>query len=339
MNDDKILNELFGGNETSIDIALSYSRASDFDRNGPNSLIKRSEIDTQSVKIGSITDDLLNDDFDFNSKYYIFEGIKPTATAGKLVDIITYNYNEKPSKEDILEIAKKNEFWKRFSDEKMYEAFDTDDFNGYIEAFYESKNKIVITTDDYNLGSDLANIIKTHEFSKYIFSDRYERINQFGFNNLMYKGIKWRGYLDFALIDHKLKTVNFIDLKTGQDSALDFMKSFLKWRYYLQEAIYMKAFKLFCEEYNLKGYKLLPFKFLYISRYEKIPLDYTVSNKWHKAAINGFTTNSGYVYKGLDQIIEDINWHWDNKVFDMPRKIYESEGSLMLDDKFIIMNN
>ena len=134
MNDEKLLDELFGKVETSIDIALSYSRTSDFDRNGPMSLIRRSEIDSQGARIGSITDDLLNDDFDFNKKYYIFEADKPTATTGKLVDIILQNYNKIPSKKEILKITRRAGFWNKWSDEKVIETFDTDEFKGYLTA-------------------------------------------------------------------------------------------------------------------------------------------------------------------------------------------------------------
>jgi len=54
----KDLDALFG---TSPDreLKLSYSRVSDFDRNGPKCLIKRTFVENDGAKIGSITDDLL----------------------------------------------------------------------------------------------------------------------------------------------------------------------------------------------------------------------------------------------------------------------------------------
>jgi hypothetical protein len=83
---------------------------------------------------------------------------------------------------------------------------------------------------------------------------------------------------------------------------------------------------------------VLPFQFLYISRYEKIPLLYTVSQKWHDAALKGFYTQSGYKYRGLDEIIDDISWHWKNQKFDFSREIYEQNGSLTLNDDFITID-
>ena len=99
----------------------------------------------------------------------------------------------------------------------------------------------------------------------------------------------------------------------------------------------MKSFNFICEKFNLKGYKLLPFKFLYISRGEKIPLTFTVTNKWHKAAIDGFKTNDGYVYRGLDEILEEVTWHYDNNEFELPKFMKEANGNINLNDNFIIL--
>lgn len=340
MNDEQLLNEVFGEKETSIDIALSYSRLSDVDRNGPIALVQRNNLDdVKGARIGSITDDLFNEDFDFDSKYYIFEGNKPTAMTGKLVDIIIKNYNEIPSVPKILDIIKTNDYWKGSTDETRIDKFlDNEEFYGYIKAFYESKNKIVVTKDELALGEELVYVLKNHEFSKPLFNDNRIRYNQVKFN-ITYRGIKLRGILDFVFVDTLNKTVQFIDLKTGKDEANSFLKSFIKWRYYLQEAIYTKAFKSICKSLGLKGYKLLPFEFLYISRYEKIPLRWEVSDKWHKAAIKGFVTDSGYIYKGLDEIIEDVKWYWQNQVFDMPKNIYQSKGKIVLQDNFIKINS
>ena len=112
----------------------------------------------------------------------------------------------------------------------------------------------------------------------------------------------------------------------------------MKWRYYLQEAVYTIAIKkLVKEREDLKGYKVLPFQFLYISRFEKVPLLYTVSEKWHKAALNGFTTTSGYKYRGLNELIDSIKWHWKNKIFDTPKEIHTNSGQLTIEDDFIVI--
>src|SRR5690606_37531301 len=118
---------------------------------------------------------------------------------------------------------------------------------------------------------------ETHPYSKYIFKNEMERHNQFKFN-IEYKGFVLRGIIDKIIIDHETKTVRLIDLKTGKGPVDEFTSSFIKWRYYLQEAVYVKAFTKICEMLKLKGYTLLPFQFLYIGRTEKLPLVFGISN-------------------------------------------------------------
>lgn len=329
------LGSLFGITKKS-ELALSYSRLSDFDRNGPKALNKRSTVKREGVRIGSLVDDLLLNKSNFNKIYYLYDGVKPTATLGKLCDIVLENYKKPPSKNVILKIIKKNNLWKKYKEEKLLEAFDIPLFWDYVKNSFKAKNKILVTSPDLQLSESLVNILKTHEYSKDIISNGLTHYNQFKFS-MEYKGFILRGIIDKVVIDHTLKTVRLIDLKTGQGPASKFIKSFMDWRYYLQEAVYMKAFKTLCATLGLKGYKLLPFQFLYISRYEQVPLLFTVSTKWHNAAINGFTTNSGYKYKGLHELLDEIQWHMDNKIFNVSKYVHESNGSVLLDDNFIIL--
>jgi len=331
MNDE--LNELYSSNET-MEMSLSYSRISDFDRNGPRALNTRTEVSGEGVKIGSVTDDWLFDQEHFEDKYFIYDGEKPTATLGKLVDIILLNYNELPSKETILRIIEINEFWKRSKEETILSYFDIPEFWEYLNAQYLSKTKTLITGSELELGKELASILQTHEFSKHIFNNNLTRLNQYKFE-FIYKKIKFRGIIDMVLIDHENKTVQLIDLKTGQDNAENFMNSFIKYRYYFQESLYMKSFDTICKDLELEGYTLLPFQFLYIGRKQKLPLIYTISNIWHHAGEFGFTTASGYEYKGLNDVIDEIIWHLSNRVFDVSKDIFEGQGNVKLDDQFI----
>jgi hypothetical protein len=317
-----------------MEMSLSYSRISDFDRNGPRALNVRTEVSGEGIKIGSVTDDWLFDKEHFEDKYFIYDGEKPTATLGKLVDIILLNYNELPSKELVLRIIEINEFWKRSKEETLLTYFDIPEFWDYLRAQFLSKTKTLITSSELELGKELASILETHEFSKYIFDNNLTRINQYKFE-ITYKKCKFRGIIDMVLIDHENKTVQLIDLKTGQDNAENFMNSFIKYRYYFQEFLYMKSFDIICKDLGLEGYTVLPFQFLYIGRKQKLPLIYTVSEKWHYAAEFGFTTTSGYAYKGVNEVIDEIIWHLSNRVFDVSKSIFEGQGKLELDDQFI----
>ena len=336
MDEKNELEELFGSNNT-IEQSLSYSRLSDFDRNGPSVLIKKSDINGYGIKIGSIVDDLLlpPENYNFEDNYIVCDFEKPTATLGALTDIILENYTEIPDENKLLEICKTNNFWKNNKDETILSKFN-DDFWNYLKVYIQGTQKTIISTADLEKSERLVESIKQNNFTNYIFNNDFENINQFKID-FEYNDVRLKGIIDRIIIDHKNKTIQLIDLKTGKESALDFTNSFIKYRYYLQEAVYTKAFKHICKILKLKDYKLLPFQFLYIGRSERIPLVYTVSSKWHKAAIKGFNIKN-YKYKGLDELIEDVKWHFNKREFEIPREIYENQGNIILNDNFIEVN-
>ena len=177
----------------------------------------------------------------------------------------------------------------------------------------------------------------THDYTRIYFYNNLENHYQYKIN-FNYKGFNLRGLLDKLTIDHTNKKVYMEDIKTGVPKNLEFMESFIKYRYYLQECVYSLAFEHICKEMNLIGYKLMPFKFIYISRSENFPLVYEVSEKWHNAALNGFIIAGKYKYRGLNQLIDDIYYHWKNKEFTLPKEIIEQNGSLILKDDFIEVN-
>lgn len=337
MTNDEELKKLLNNN--TLERAFSYSRISDFDRNGPQALIKDLNISNYGMTIGSITDDLTipKKGFKFEDKYIISDYSKPTSTLGKLVDIILDNYMEIPSKEEIINIINKNHFWSNIKDEEiLFKRFDLDDFWEYLKVHIQRNTKNIISTEDYQKAKDLSEILKNHKYTKYIFSKNQDYINQYDIK-FTYNDVILRGVIDRININHDLKTIQLIDLKTGKDSVLNFMNSFIKYRYYLQEAVYTSAFKSICKNLNLKKYKLLPFQIVYIGRNEKIPAVFNITNKWHKAAKKGFNIK-GYKYRGLDSLIDDVKWHFNNNVFDITREIYEKDGFLNMEDNFITLN-
>lgn len=330
-------NELYGVDNV-LDIKLSYSKLSSFIEGGAKALVRKKELTGDGINEGGLIDCLLFSPNNFKKEYYIFDGTKPTATAGELCDLVFQLFNKIPKVEEVVEVSRKHGYWSKVVNPETYiNKFNTEDFWGYLKAQYESKSKTIITTEQLQRAEEVVEILKSHNYSKLIVAFPTKTQSKYAQYKIeyRYKNVIFRGILDLLVVDHKAMTVQMIDLKTGTPAAELFSQSFVKYRYYLQEAVYQQAFEQICKDLGLEGYKLLPFQFLYISRFEKIPLLYTVPEKWSKAALNGFTTKSGYLYKGMNQIIDDITWHWTNQKFDLSRETYEKEGSLILKDDFI----
>lgn len=165
-----------------------------------------------------------------NKIYYFFDGDKPTASLGKLCDIILNNYLEIPNKEEIYNITVTNKLWSTSKKETVIKKFDKSEFWNYLEAQFEGKNKVLVTTEEKVMSSQIVDVLLTHEYSKDIFSNP-DSIYQLKFNykdSIGNQKFNFRGIIDIVLIDDKNKTVTLIDLKTGSNSALDFKNSFIK---------------------------------------------------------------------------------------------------------------
>lgn len=323
------------------DLRLSYSRISSFDLEGPSTLVKRKELSGEGITMGGLIDLLLFEPDKFKSEYYVFRAKIPTATLKELSDVITTNYTEVPSREKVYDIAKQSNFWSSVvKEETYYKKFDNEDFWSYLKAVFESKNKTIVSVKDLEWAEQVVEVLKTHKDSKDIVAYPEENEDKYAQLELefQYRQFAFKGLVDLVIVNHKDKTVRFIDLKTGAPKVEEFSKSFVKYRYYIQALLYVIGAGSFMEKYSLEGYTLLPFEFLYISRFQKIPLIYEVTPKWEDAALYGFTTTAGYKYKGLNELLDDIDWHWTNKEFDLPRDIVEAKGRVLINDNFIEIN-
>jgi hypothetical protein len=341
MKEKSNLNQILNNNEE-IDLTLSYSRLSDFDRNGPQALIRKSDVENKGIKHGSIVNDLLVEKLTeeplFSNRYYIYDENKPTATLGTLCDIILNNYDSLPKLDVILKIVKNNGFWSGVKvEETLIAKFNTNEFWEYLKIQFKIKDKLVITFNEHLSAKNTVNTLLSHEYSKNIFYNDLENYHELPFE-IEYKRFKFKGILDIFQIDHKNKKVYMIDLKTGAGKSETFLKSFIDYRYYYQGAIYRIAFKYFCDKFNLVDYTLENFKFLFIGKSENIPIIFEFTEKWNQAAIKGFKTKSGYFYTGIDENLEKVYYHWKHNKYDFSKDIYEQNGCLILNDEFIEVN-
>jgi hypothetical protein len=328
--------------EEVVDLKLSYSRISDFSRNGPKALIRPSNPEGEGLRFGSYVDDLLVDKVTGSENckqlYIVYDDNKPTATLGTLCDIIIDNYDTIPNSNTVLKIVRHNGFWSNIKlEEKLISNFNKDEFWSYLKIKFETKDKIVVTQKESQDAEECVNLLLNHKHTHCLFNNHFENHYQYKFE-YYYKGFHLRGIIDKMSIDHENKIVYMEDIKTGSSRADEFTKSFIKYCYYFQEAVYTKAFDSICEQLGLIGYTLAPFKFIFIGRGEKVPHIFEISDKWHNAAINGFTTKAGYKYTGLDENLDLIYYHWKNKLYDFSQEVYENNGSLILNDDFIEVN-
>lgn len=323
---------------------LSYSLIKNFDEKGPKVLIEHYNPVSKSLDFGSKVDDFISlTKEEFNNKYLIVQN-KIDSDLLKLAEVISNIENvnidnflndtfENSTRIDMINtIAIHAELFKRIKkDESRIKKFDTPEFYKFLEFYYKNKDKEFITPDEYSKLLACQSSLYNHKSTKKYFNcdENCEELYQVRIKYL-YRGRYVKCILDKVIIDHKNKTIQALDLKTGAPLANEFMSNFFKFKYYLQAGLYNQGVIKKYEELN---YKILPFKFIYLPTFDyNNPKVFIFTNKWEHAAWYGFTTISGYKYRGLTELMDEIIWHIDNRVFNETKEFYENEEILLKDD-------
>jgi hypothetical protein len=309
------------------DNSLSYSKLSQFFKNGPKALISNEKIDTPALRAGSTVDCLLTAPEEFDDRFYVADIDKFSDTIRKIVEEIYFVHGAFSNEflditdNELLEIIDKFEYqtnWKSETRVKKLIELGSD----YYTVLKYSTGKIVISPKEFNEAIQCVQTLKTHPFTYKIFEcDEDEEI----FYQLKFKtkidNIPFRFMMDICKVNHKKRTILPIDLKTSGKSSELFEKSFLDWAYWIQGSSYSAGLnKIISEDDYFKNFKILPFQFLVINKNDLYPLIWEMNeNDTIKFTIENYGCN----WRGL---LNSANWHLQNGKFDYSRKSYENNG-------------
>lgn len=232
-----------------------------------------------------------------------------------------------------LDLANSLDLWSTTKKEDKREALvNSNDINTILEreqARKEGKN--VISEEDLSVAEIMLNTLYTHEYSKNIVDppldiESYKQLPlRFIFNNIECKIL-----IDDLEVDHKNKTLQPIDLKTGTD--FDFLGNYYKYKYFLQGTFYyLGVLNLINKIPELKDYTILPFKFLYISRERPdLPLIYRMTNKSIEKYTEGYFDIYNKYKKGIIDLLEEYKFHTESGIFDISKEIHDDKGILII---------
>lgn len=321
---------------------LSYSLIKDFSENGPSVLINRTSKFTKSLDYGTKLDDFISDRESFDKKYLLVEKNNITGDLLLLAQEVAktnidIDSDTKTYIDEILKIWDTLTIFGRISKkESKIIKFDIKEFYDMVNLIREYPNKTFIYPDEYRKLIAAQSSLFTHKSTKKYFNCRNsEELYQVEVN-FIYKGRNIKCILDKVIIDHTTKTVQGLDLKSGTPKAVEFMTNFFKYKYYMQGTIYAKGLEHFVLTFeNLEGYTIEPFKYIYIPTNDiENSKVFILTQKWIDAAWNGFTTLSGYTHKGISELVDEINWHIENQVFNESKDFYNNP-EIELNDSFI----
>ena len=309
--------------EYRLDPALSYSKLSQFFKNGAKALISNEKVDTQSLRFGSLVDCLLTAPEEFDDRFYVADIDRFSDTFRAMTETI---YNNHPDLESISETPNLLEYigdWQpRWGEKAKIDAV-VKGCSDYYTVLKYSTGKIVVSPQEFSEAQSCVMTLKTHPFSYQIFEcNKDEEI----FYQLKFKSKFFedpiRCMFDIIKVNHKNKTIEPIDLKTTGHGEEDFEKSFIDWNYWIQSGMYsyiLREVTLLDENYI--NYTILPFKFLVINKNNLSPLIWVIENQ------------TDIELKILEEkktswkkLLMDANFHIHYGKFDYSRKSYENNG-------------
>jgi len=291
---------------------------------------KRKDRASDSITLGSIIDFALSDclgnwnEFEakFDEKFILLSIKKGTGQMFQLADLI-YEYTIRDTD---AEGNVSGEFTDRF--EQAFVKLQAEDkFKGKtLEwALSQFKDDVAVYFNECLLSIDKmpvdpwmlerARVIIENtildEHVGYLFQNRKD-IENLGKTVIEweYDGLKAKSELDNLSINHGTKEVIITEIKSNWEIE-EFQRTYLKLRYDLAACYYDLAVQRWIEnerddlsEYGIK------FQFLTVdtSPQNLRPIIYTLSQQDLTFAYSGFTTQAGYRYKGLKELVDEIKW-------------------------------
>lgn len=318
--------------EYRADKAISYSKLSDFLRNGPQSLITNEKKDSPALRFGSLVDCILTAPEEFDDRFYVADidsvGDKIRAAVSKVFEQNSdiASLEEVPNLLEYIELEDWQSNWKPETKLKKFIEGGSD----FFTVLKYSVGKTIVTVDEFASARQCVSTLKSHPFTYKIFdlTEDQELFYQLKFKGVV-DGIPVRIMTDICKVDHALKTVQVIDLKTSGKEECLFEASFLSWNYMIQASLYKQVLKdIISKDEYLEEFEVLPFDFLVINKLTLKPMIWSCGDDTEHSELEKqvFDKNK------LDwrQLLHDANWHLSVQKFDYPKKVYDHNGTVKI---------
>lgn len=281
-----------------------------------------------ALRMGSIVDCLQLEPDDFQNRFVVATVAKPTGQMGQFIDQLFIRTKESLSVDGRVTRSMENLARQAYADvafdtngeriafkrktlEQVIEEFS----NGPGVEFYDqqraSLDKKLIGPGDEEQAHAILQVAKDSFRTKGLFElktgGKYRVFNQMKHLFNLY-GLEAKMMPDKLIINDEKRIVQPFDLKTAYDPE-NFMYSYLKYRYYIQAAVYDIGIYNWMRENGMKDYELKPMKFVVLDTNAfKEPLIYTCTEDNLTQAKDGFC-DRGKQYKGIEQLCGELAWH------------------------------
>ena len=294
--------------------------------------------DTTYFRKGSAVDCLLTEPKEFDKRYVLCTVEAPGGMMGEFVKTYLHNINKDDIDEDTKRKAAYVDSGFKIKYESVIKKFEAPEIQDYIKFNLENKDKTFLSREEMTQTINMVNMLKSCEITKpYMDPVNCEVKNQVEFEmpweTLSGKVYTIRGMIDKIIINHDLKTVQALDLKTTGKSVYSFPNSYIKYAYFRQAAIYQRwlVLSLVKETFN---YGILPFKFIVAeTACNNKPLVFEVSSDDLLIGMyGGFSKSTGKRMKGFAELVEEVEWHQKTGEWEIKKEVQDNGGVIILNE-------
>jgi len=309
------------------------------------------EEETPSLTKGSLLDTIIFSPDEFDKRFVMTTAIKPTGQMGQFVDALWEEAKKYLDEEGNItkdfeglmkEAYNKVKFnykgeevaFKRKKLETVILEFNTDEGGIlYFNQLKKAEGKSVVDVFMVNNAEKTHKDLKTSRNTMDIMNQKSDK-NYDVYNQLVilftFNGYPLKSMLDKVIVDHIKKEIRLYDLKTCWDNEAEFQHNYLKYRYYLQLAVYQMAALTWAKKEGWEGYRIIPIQFVVADTANtQAPLVYETDARNLLEGLDGFYL-SGKKYKGLNQIVEELKWHKETKIWDISKENYDNNGRVKI---------
>jgi hypothetical protein len=282
----------------------------------------------------------------FDEKFALFSGVKGTGQVFELADALFEETKLCANERGEITCSFETRFNAALSRvradgkyKKKDDAYILDDFekNGlvYFQMLMDNIGKTVVDVSLMDKAKIVGNNLLRDDFTRHLFKHtEYDYFTHFPIEWRYElgedKSILCKSEVDMLIIDHDAKIIQPMDLKTTYDNeSFDFM--YIKNSYYLQNAFYHKAVKVWAEENGMGDFLVMPMHFIVgdTSSNNRRPLLYETSSQDVVNGMFGFDLR-GTHYRGVHELIMDIAWAEENEVWDCSKEAFDNKGKMKL---------
>lgn len=197
----------------------------------------------------------------------------------------------------------------------------------YIKELEDSKDKIIITLEEYTKLQRAAKMLKNHQHTSWLFTDiwdfQYPICQEIDISDSFeYEPVLFKALLD-GYSQHEDYNV-IADLKYTSRSINAFKGQFWSWKYYLQAALYSD---LSTAE---NGRPTKCYYVIYSSLDDDVAV-FQITDDMLSFGRNGGYNMKGNWVKGYKELAKELLWHQENNLWDYPYDVYMNNGIRKID--------